>query len=298
MYEIPPHLRPLNRRAEVRVRLLLTSALLGWLMVALWVITRHKDSLPLLVVVMLSGTAGLTALAPMLLRRLRGVARLGGVQRLTKQGVDHLAAGEAAEALMAFEQAARLSREVLPLWHALSVHNVGVALLRAGEPERAVALIEVAWASGAMDALMLRRQRDSLQAMRAVAYAVAGQLEEAEQALLSAQLHRSKVHPGRVMLAEGLVAARQESALAVTELGAQWEQAERDLSPIQRRALRLLLAFMVHRSGGPEAAITQWLGGLQPMPAGCLDYLAVRWPELHEFMQARSLLRQQQPEQP
>ncbi len=297
MYEIPEHLRPMSRRAEVRLRRLVLTAIFAWLLVVLWVLT-HEVSPALLIVILVIATAGITAMAPLLVRRLRGLSRLRAVHRLTKQGLDHLTAAEAAEALMVFEQAARLSQGVLQMMHALSVHNVGVALLRAGEPERAVALIDEVWASGTLNSFVLRRQRDALYAVRCAAYAVAGQLEEAEQALLSAQLHRSKTYPGRLILAEALIAARQESALAPTELGAQWEQAERDLSPIQRRATRLLLAFMVHRSGGDAAVVTQWLGGIQPMPAGALDYLAVRWPELHAFMQAHHLLRQQQPEPP
>jgi tetratricopeptide (TPR) repeat protein len=298
MYSIPDHLRPLNRRADVRTRLFIFCALLGWVLIALWVVSHRQPSLPQLLALVISGTAGIVACAPLTLQRLRGLYRLPQIRRLTQQGLEHLNAGEAAEALMVFEQASRLSQGFLPLWHAMSVHNVGVALLRAGEPERAVALIEQVWAAGAMDAYVLKRKRDALYAARSVAHAVAGQLDEAEHALMTAQTHRSKLHPGRLLFAEVLLAARQAAAPPVAELAAQWEQAERDLTPIQRRGTRLLLAFLHHRSQSPEATISLWLGGLMPMPAGALDYLAVRWPELHEFMQARRLLREQQPEEP
>lgn len=296
MYSIPDHLRPLNQRADLRTRLLIFWALLGWVLIALWVVSRREPSPSQLLALIVTGTAGIVACAPLTLQRLRGMARLPQLRRLTQQGLEHLNAGEAAEALMLFEQASRLSQGLLPMGHAMAVHNVGVALLRAGEPERAVALIEQVWAAGAMDAWQLRPSRDVLYAARSVAHAVAGQLDEAEQALMTAQTYRSKRHPGRLLFAEALVAARQAVAPAGDELAAQWEQAERDLTPIQRRGMRLLLAFLVHRSQGPETTISLWLGGLLPMPAGALDYLAVRWPELHEFMKTRNLLRVEAPE--
>ena len=195
-------------------------------------------------------------------------------------------------------EAARLGRRLVTetpgrsLAHAVAVAWWGSIELRRGRPEQAVDVMQRALATGRFTGRTGRiLEIWRLEAALALAQAVVGDLDAAHQQLQSADAKVSDRARGGLFTVRAYVLARRgETEQVVSLFDAQWRDAEPQLSISGARAARMLEAFALERTHGHEYRsdvgdrIDKAIERAREGRAGAYGYLAVRWPELAEFL--------------
>lgn len=221
------------------------------------------------------------------------LARMFRLRRRVLQNHEGLflaASGRRMEATVLYERLARGVRGSNP-YHALFVGNCGVCAGLAGNFERARPLLAEPLRSGWFDAPRVTTPAGYFAAWLARTYALEGDLRTASA---WRELAVEMLPPGRkgvLLLADAVILIRSgHPGAAADAISAAWMGAEGELPAHERRALRAVQAFALHR-GGRAAEVEPALAMLWPPVPNQLGYLAAHWPELERFLTARSLTR-------
>lgn len=217
-----------------------------------------------------------------------------------------LATGERARELLdlgRIDEAAALlddmlaSRRTPPNIRPFAAYYRALVSLRRGDFDDADARIRAVIAS---DWLGNRR---SLQSLAPAVYAtamqiavLAGELEQAERWRSEGQRCAANLERHWFVADSFLLARRNDWTTLLSKLESSWDAIEGTVSGVGIRQLQLLEAYALTRLGEREdnyrghhsgREVSALLHGIRP---GRFDHLAVRWPELREFMQAHRLL--------
>lgn len=218
------------------------------------------------------------------------VRRRRGALKLVRENDEAVAQLYGAE----FEQAARrldslaVRARGLGFYHAQVVFNRGVAFIRQGKPEHALALFDAVARSGWFERFRVLGFDVLLASGQSIASAILGDVAGAEGHLARALSRVSPPLRAKVLMAETLVGLRQGDDQAVAaRIEAEWSAAEAVLPVSNLRLLRALQAWAMARSGADEAAMTRALERARPTRHGEYDHVAVQWPELMAFLTER-----------
>jgi hypothetical protein len=211
--------------------------------------------------------------------------------RRMEDAARRLATGEVSEPARELDDVARHAR-FLPALHTAALFHRAVAFLREGEFARSAALFEIVHSVGWLES----RRRNLVghtAAMRAECEALRGDVTNARVWLEKA---RSAVRPakkGVLVLPEVLIAlrdGRHEEAAGIVAMRSSEAEAANDASSM--RALRVLAGYALARSVIPPTpqTVTAMIAAARPFRRGELDYLAVAWPDLEEFLVAHGFI--------
>ena len=212
-------------------------------------------------------------------------------------GVALLVAGELQGAGELFDRLCVRARR-MPALHSLFVYNRGVTYLERGDPDRAVgllsAVVHAGWI-GPRGALSV--YYPNLLGRLAMAEALRGRLEEASAWRARSHAATSSAKQGSLLLVDAVVEARHEAFSSLAELVEDgWSRAENLLTTRQLRAVRVLQAFALEHSAAPEyrahsreADFRRALESARDAGRGEFDFLAVKWPQLRQFLDRHSL---------
>ena len=176
----------------------------------------------------------------------------------------------------------------LGFYHAQVVFNRGVAFIRQGQPEHALALFDAVARSGWFERFRTLGFDALLASGQSIACALIDDVPAAEGFLARALARVPAATRGKVLMAETLVGLRKGDDRAVAaRVEAEWPAAEAVLPASHLRLLRALQAFAMSRSGADEADVARIIERARPVRHGEHDHVAVRWAELKEFLAAR-----------
>jgi hypothetical protein len=169
--------------------------------------------------------------------------------------------------------------------------------MRRGDFDDADARIRAVIASGWL------ANRRSLQSLAPAVYAAAmqlavlvGELEQAERWRSEGQRCAANLERHWFVVDAFMLARSDAWEQLLHKLGTDWDAIEGTVSGAGIRQLQLLEAYALTRLGEREDnyrgqhsghEVNALIHGIRP---GRFDYLALRWPELREFMQAHRLL--------
>ncbi len=278
------HLRPWRRGPYVAVLLVVFFVLLGWVVVALASLGRPDTGY--LCPLVCTGLALVVIGLPLAIRRRRGISR---AHRSFVSNDDALALhrmGRYQEAADAWNDLCHQARHS-PAVHGLDLINLATASLHLGRLDFARTLLERARASGWLGATVLRHVRPSTDASLALTLALSGELAEARRIALALDATLSAARRPLTRLVHAVIDAREGREVSFDDDALR--EAEGSLTNAHIRALRLLQAFTRARA---DAAYRESAAALDlDVRPGELDFLAVSWPELRAFMQARGLVK-------
>lgn len=203
---------------------------------------------------------------------------------------------EAAAAMIGAGEISRAAEELdalcaegtgMPLLHALFVFNRGVAFLHQGEYSRALSLFAAVLASKWTRTTQIPNFHGLVLGEAALALALAGDSEHAQQLRSAARQHLPETSHGRLILLDAILALRTGDHRAAAGLIKQnYHQAEGQIGARGTRALRLLWAYALERSADAshQRDIQRLVDGAWPFQPGELEYLLGSWPELRAFL--------------
>lgn len=281
--------RPFPRRIFMLCAFGLIIVLLTWVIVAITTLLSAQLDLGTLCPLVVTGLFLVFATFPLVLARSRSRRGLKGWLARNEEGLALLRAGRYDDAAEIWQDLAGAARWT-PAVHVLMLHNLGVATLHRGRPDEAIAMMDSALDSGWIRGGPLSGTSTNVDVAKALAHAVAGDLEGAEKhrRLAGAKLPESR--RGVTMLVDTMIAARR-GTLGDPPTQDQLRLAEAAIMPIHVRAIPVLHAFAKtggdgsYRSADGDAPASEG-GGIAP---GDLDFLAVRWPELAAYLRAQGL---------
>jgi hypothetical protein len=266
----------------VCVSLVLAGALfLGiWLLARVWTAGTYQPGVAELIICVIVG-----ATVVVLWRERR-------TQAFMREGFDiaaQLEAGELAAAEQRLEAMCRTLSRSSP-YHPLIVFNRGIAFLRAGRPDRAIALFAAVLESGRFEnpKTSFHAFYPALLSAIAIACAIKGDVAEAERWQGLAHDQAGSARAGALVLMETYIGLRcGRYAVVVKDAEANWAKAEACLLGTQMQALRVLCAFglaNINQESVHDERIRQFLAGARPCRPGQFDYLAIHWPEFRAFL--------------
>jgi len=200
-------------------------------------------------------------------------------------------------------EATRLGRRLLEempgrsLAHTVAVAWWGGIELRRGRPEQAVEVMKRALGTGRFGGRTGRiLEAWRLNASLSLAHAVLGDLDAAQSQLDAADAQVGDRARGGLFTVRAYLLARRGDAQEVVELfDAQWRSAEPQLSISGARAARMLEAFALEQTPGPEyrsgsgERLDKAIDRAREAPPGAYAYMAVHWPELRDFLERHGL---------
>ena len=204
--------------------------------------------------------------------------------RLNMEGMAFLEERDFARAARAFKGVARAW---IPSARRMGRTNLGICMLRAGELERALELFATVQQKGALRGKL----RCLWPSLLATCHALLGDVPAGRQWLEECWRLQGEERDELLLLPEILLLCREGDFRAVEEtLRRRWREAEAAGAATMKQ-LRLLWAFALERLGpaASEAARSEALAAVEPFRPGDFDALAVRWPELRAFLEARGL---------
>ncbi len=280
--------RPISRVPFTVGALVVVTALFGWVLVAVSVLSAGPVHSPWLCPVVLVGLLLLLAILPIAIARVRMRRGLRGWLGRNEDALARLRAGRYAEAADIWDELAHTARWA-PAVHVIALHNLAVAWLHVGRPERTLSLMRSVAASGWMKSGVLASSNVSTEVSHALAHAIVGDVESAERHRAIAAHALPESRRGATMLVDAVIGARR-GTLGDPPTRDALRLAESTLMPLHVRAIPLLHAFSRALGDGsyrtPGAAPQEDGGGIAP---GDLDFLAVKWPELAVYLEAREL---------
>jgi tetratricopeptide (TPR) repeat protein len=221
----------------------------------------------------------------------RARRRAGAFHASNKEGLAALARGDFTAARTAWER--WIERPATPRMAALARHNLAWTMIREGDFERAIAMLEANEARHlpALDAVGLAA---TSAADRALAYGLGGDLKSAQSWLDRAQerlLRATVPTAGALALAGSVVHCRAGRITEATKLlEDQWTELEATTTGDVLRPLRVVRAFVQAtgpRSGGvAEAALPT----LRPAYPSEFAFLGVAWPRMSTFLASHELV--------
>ena len=202
-----------------------------------------------------------------------------------------------------FDEAKRLGHRLVlqaprrSFAHAVAVAWWGSIELGCGRPERAVEVMQRALATGRFRGRTGRLfEIWRLEASLALAHAVMGDLDAAEQQLASAEEKAGASARGGLFTVRTYVLARRgRLEELLRNFDSQWRDAEPHLSINGARGARMLEAFAVERTRGHDYRSTSGdrfdkaMDRAREGRPGVYAYMAVHWPELREFLDRHGL---------
>lgn len=197
--------------------------------------------------------------------------------------------GEIVPATHMLEDLTRRSRNA-PVYHGLFVYNRGVAMLRAGQPDRALSLF-----TNVLEAGWLNSRRTAFRGMIAsgiaAAWAQLGELPAAHAWLAEAHAQIGDAKRGMLLPTDVIVALRSgrpEQALDMLDAG--WNAAEGVLTAYQMRTVHLLRAFALSQlppTAERGVELERALAAATPRRPDDFAGLASHWPEMAAFLRGR-----------
>lgn len=186
-----------------------------------------------------------------------------------------------------------------PAAAALARHNLGNALIRLGRLQQAAAVIADNDERHARALKSLSMYKASA-ADAALAHALAGELDQAEQWMAKADARDGESHlpgyPGNKAFSRAVIDCRAgRPADAARLLDESWAEYEAALTGDATRSLRVVRAFAHASSDVRNAGVAEnVLAGMRPVYRGEFDYLGVAWPEMATFLAAHGLASAEQ----
>jgi hypothetical protein len=276
---------PFSRTPFLVGALLFVFTLLGWVGIALYAIGRF-DTFASPCLLIGTGLLLVGAALPLAFARARTRRALKGWLAKNEDGLALLRAGRYADAAEIWSELVGHAKWA-PAVHALLVHNLAVAILHMGRPRRAIALMEEVERSKWFTARSLTGANTNLHIAHALAHAIVGNLERAEELRNTAAEALTEGRRGATMLVDTVIGARR-GTLKEPPTTESLRLAEAALMPTHVRAIPILHAFAKTKGDGgyrtaEEDGPRAEGGGLAP---GDLDFLAAEWPELAAFLHA------------
>jgi hypothetical protein len=218
------------------------------------------------------------------------------VLQACNQGADLLDRGRFDEAERILDDVLFGRRVVTHLQPVAAYHRARLEMFRGnldGARERLVAVLDSGWFRPGR---MLQALAPQVQSMLALTAALQGDLEQAERSIAEGKAGPSSLDRWWYLPDAVVALRRNRAAEVIGRMDEQRDDIEATLSGRGLRQLQLLEAFALARLAEREdnyrgvhsgADVDALLHGLRP---GMFDFMAVSWPELREFMQARRLL--------
>lgn len=176
----------------------------------------------------------------------------------------------------------------LGFYHAQVVFNRGVAFIRQGRPEHALALFDAVARSGWFERFRVLGFDVLLASGQSIASAIIDDVPAAEGYLARALSRVSPSVRAKLLMAETLVGLRQGDDRAVAaRIEAEWPAAEAVLPVSHLRLLRALQSWAMVRAGADGEAVAKVIERARPSRHGEYDHIAVQWPELKGFLATR-----------
>jgi hypothetical protein len=207
--------------------------------------------------------------------------------------LEFLAAADYAGAVERFEALFREFRRPANL-HAVAGFNLGIALLRRGDLDRALAQFD------SMDRHTVTRSsglQPAIAAQLAVVHALRGDLETSERWIAECEVRKkgfvdTRALDGHLALVRSVVGVRRGRYEEVARnLEARWRELESVLTGESLRPLRVLRAFAVAQASGPRGAgaAEALLASLRPSRPREFAELGAAWPEMSAFLETNGL---------
>lgn len=237
----------------------------------------------------LIASAVITAVLLVMNVRARGSAR--AFHAANREALADLARGDFTAARSAWEPFVASPRS--PRMEALARHNVAWTLIREGELERAIAMLEANETRNlaALDAIGLSA---TSAADRALAHALRGETKEAQTWLdrAKARMPKATIPSAGALALAGAVAHCRPGRIAEAEkiLEDGWAALEATTTGDVLRPLRVVRAFVQAtgpRSGGAAEAA---LPTLRPAYPAEFAFLGAAWPEMQKFLASHELV--------
>ncbi|HYF48953.1 MAG TPA: hypothetical protein VEJ63_06090 [Planctomycetota bacterium] len=203
-------------------------------------------------------------------------------------------AGELAEPGRILDDFCRRARS-WRLYHAMAVLLRAEVYLRENRGDRAFGLLAAVQNSHFFEDRKHRRKKAELQNLIGLSFGAQNDIEAAEQWL---GLAHDSVPPQDAALLLPLQMAiairRSRHAVVLRDVEAEWPQAQARLDPHMLAALAALCAMASRRLDAPadavrEAKTAEWLS-LARKSGTPLDWLAVGWPDMKEFLRVQGLI--------
>lgn len=189
--------------------------------------------------------------------------------------------GELPQARLGFTIAAGRAWGLQRTW---SVYHLGMAELRAGNVDRALALFGACESGRTLK--RVRALYAASAAYIAACFALKGNIETAAHWLEAVQQRRGHEQVPQAVVAEVMVLAMQGHFEAVTNMLEQRSNENRAAMGPLARLLGLLKAYALERQGKPgqDALATS-----QPLSRGEFDFVGAHWPDFAAFLQRHGL---------
>ena len=210
------------------------------------------------------------------------------------EGVALLQSGDLAEAGRVFDRLCLAARR-MPTLHSIFVYNRAVVHLEAAELDAAISLLSAVVRAGWIGGRgALASHYPSVLGRLALAHALRGKVDVADAWRARAHTVITPAKRGILLLVDAVVEARQgRDDRAIELVDDNWARAENLQTAKQLRALRVVQAFCLERSRGPQyraasrdADRRRAIEAASAGRRGEHDYLATFWPELAEFLGA------------
>jgi hypothetical protein len=177
---------------------------------------------------------------------------------------------------------------------AVAEYNLGIALLRRGELDRALAQFTSVDQRSRLATIGLR---PGIAAQLAFAHALRGDLETSERWLADYEVRKkgaadTRALDGLVVLVRSVAGIRRgRYDEVVRDLEARWRELENVLTGELLRPLRVLRAFALAQADGPRGAgaAETVLAGVRPSRRGEFAALGAAWPEMSAFLETNGL---------
>jgi hypothetical protein len=261
------------------------GALATWIYMAVAALMRSE--VPCLLVFV--GLLLIGATTPLALGQSRARRAHKGWQGKNEEALALLRAGRYPEAADIWDTLA-VSARWAPALHCLFLHNLSVAWLHLGAPDRALALMDRVSKSGWFRSAALSGVSVNLRIAHALAHAIQGDVDTAQRIRDEAVRALPEGRRGMTLLVDTMIGARR-GTLGDEPTKETLRLAEASLMPTHVRAIPILYAFAkTTGDGGYRTGETEMPraadGGLA---RGDLDFLAAEWPELAAYFSARGL---------
>lgn len=278
---LPPRSRLERSRWENRLRWLMPWAALlalAAILATAWEMVRPEGPVPLLGRMALASIGLLVAGLPIFCIACWWKRRNRGARE--KEGLDRLAAGDAAAAERIFAQ---LTGTGTPLDQAAVLFDLGLARLSLGDLHGALE------AFAGAERLRVGYYRPILSACLALTFALDGQLQPADAWIAEASRRSRKLASLSRLhrAAQAIVLARRgDPGAGLRALEESWGEIERTTTADVVRGLRIVRAHLLEACVRAEEA-EALLAGARPFRTGEYVWLGAGWPEMAAYLAVR-----------